>query len=360
MSMDELKKFFARKKILITGHTGFKGGWLASVLHRWGADVSGISLLPDTTPNLFDLVGLRENIRNHFADIRDFIPVYDILRKEKPEIIFHLAAQPLVREGYRDPLATFSTNVMGTVNVLEAARRAGSLRAFVVVTTDKVYDDSQGTDPYKENNPLGGHDPYSASKAAADIAANAYIESYFHPDNFGKTHRTLGAVVRAGNVIGGGDWGKDRLFPDILRSVYEKKEKVVIRNPLSIRPWQYVLEPLHGYLLLSQLLYTGDTKAVGAWNFGPSEESFVSVEDVVKKVFSILGKGEYEVVPDASLREAPVLTLDSSRARDLLGWRPRFVIDDAIRTTVNWYTDYYGGHASPEALVEKNIAAFFS
>lgn len=336
-----MRSFFKDKKILVTGHTGFKGAWLSQVLLNFGAKVAGVSLDPPTRQNLFEALNLEGRLTHYRADIRDLEKLQEILRKERPEAIFHFAAQALVREGYRDPHFTFSTNVLGTVNVLEAVRRVGRVRAVVVATTDKVYENRGTLYPYKEEDVLGGKDPYSASKAAADISTQSFIKSFFPAENLGRTHETGVAIVRAGNLIGGGDWGKDRLLPDIARSVYEEGKKILVRNPGSIRPWQHVLDPIRGCLLLAKELSSGNKNAVGAWNFGPKETNFITVDEVVKRSLSILEKGEYEIAPDNEKPEEAILILDASKASQHLGWQPRYHIDEALDRTLEWYKHFY-------------------
>ena len=230
--MENLQKFFKDKRVLITGHTGFKGSWLTQVLLNWGATISGVALKPNTKPSLFQTLGLEKKISNNFCDIRDFKKISEIVKKEKPEIVFHLAAQPLVRDSYDDPLYTFETNIMGTANILQAIKETNTARAAVIITTDKVYENKESGLPFKENDKLGGYDPYSASKAAAEIVISSYIKSFFNLTNYNKKHKTLIASARAGNVLGGGDWQKDRLIPDIVRAVFEKKEKIIFLSPL--------------------------------------------------------------------------------------------------------------------------------
>lgn len=333
--------FFKDKRVLVTGHTGFKGSWLAEVLLFCGAKVSGLSLRPHTNPNLFTLLRQQGRLNNFFGDIRHSETIKKIFSETKPEIVFHLAAQAIVRESYDDPLYTIETNVLGTANVLEAARQTGSVKSAIIVTSDKVYKNMEWERSYVEDDILGGHDPYSASKSAADIIAASFSHSFFHKDDFGRLHGTLVAQARAGNIIGGGDWGKDRLITDIVRACYEKQGRVAIRNPRSIRPWQYVLEPLYGYLLLAKELYGGNIDAVGPWNFGPGEENFMSVEEITQKAFAFLGRGESEVVPDNSKREAGILKLDPSKARRILNWHSKLNVDEALRLTLAWYENYH-------------------
>lgn len=354
-----MNDFFRGKKVLITGHTGFKGSWLTQILLRFGADVVGVSLVPEDKNGLFSILGLEGKIKNYFSDIRDFDGLKRIVSSERPEIVFHLAAQALVRESYDDPLTTYSTNVLGTANVMQALHEVGCARSVVVITTDKVYKNLEWIYPYRENDALGGYDPYSASKAAADIVTQSYIQSFFNPEAFGKKHQTLVAVARAGNVIGGGDWGKYRLVPDIMRSIMEKGEKLIMRNPHAIRPWEHVLEPLSGYLTLSQRLYEGKTVFSDTWNFGPNDESFVEVEAVVKQILTHLGKGEYEVQEDHSKHEANILKLDTTKAKSLLGWRPRLDFNENIEFTAAWYKNFYQKREDPILFTNRQIDLFF-
>ena len=338
--MENLQEFFKNKKILITGHTGFKGSWLTQVLLNWGAKVSGIALKPNTKPSLFQSLGLEKKIRNYFCDIRNFKKISEIIKKEKPEIVFHLAAQALVRDSYDDPLYTFETNIIGTANILQAIKEIDTVRASVIITTDKVYENKESGLPFKEDDKLGGHDPYSASKAAAEIVIASYIKSFFNPVDYNKKHKTLVASARAGNVIGGGDWSNDRLVPDLIKGVF-KKEKIIIRNPDAIRPWQYVLEPLYGYLLLAKKLYEGKRKFSGAWNFGPSNRNYVTVKEVVKKALELLKQGSYEIKRDSTKHEARLLRLDSKKAKELLGWQSQLDMKTILKFTFNWYKTFY-------------------
>lgn len=352
--------FYKDKKVLVTGHSGFKGAWLTKILCSWGAEVTGFSLPPNTMPNLFDTLGLSNQINaNYFADICDYKKLKEIISKTKPEIVFHLAAQPLVRDSYNDPLATYNINVMGTANVLQAVKEVGGVKSVVIITTDKVYENKERTEPYSETDSLGGYDPYSASKAAADIVTSSYIRSFFNPSDFGIKHHTLIGIARAGNVIGGGDWAKDRLIPDIIRAIFERQEDIIIRNPNSIRPWQHVLEPLRGYLMLAERLYNGEKRLSGAWNFGPHEESFVCVEDLVSSGISILKRGKYKIVPDDTKHEANILKLDIKKAIDELGWRPRLNFVDGLKLTFDWYREFYGSSKNMIDLTNNQIFSFF-
>lgn len=355
-----MEEFFRGKKILVTGHTGFKGSWLSQVLIQWGVDMVGVSLLPHTSPNLFSILGIEKKMRNYFLDIRDYSAVKQVMFKEKPEIVIHLAAQAIVRDSYDDPLKTYTTNTIGTTNILQAIKKVESVKSAVIITTDKVYKNKEWVFPYREIDELGGYDPYSASKAAADIIIDSYKSSFFNPRDYGIDHQTLMATTRAGNVIGGGDWGNHRLMTDIVRSVYEKKEKIIIRNPKATRPWEHVLEPINGYLILAKKLYEGDQHLVGAWNFGPDEDSFVPVEKVVDDSIALLGQGDYEVQEDQSKHEANILKLDTSKAKSILGWKPKLNLEDTLTYTMGWYKKYYEEGAEPmKGYTEWQIRSFF-
>lgn len=355
-----MNNFYKNKRVLITGHTGFKGAWLTQVLLLWGADVIGVSLTPDTQPNLFDILDIKSRIKNYFADIRDIETMREIFTKEKPEIVFHLAAQPIVRTSYDDPLGTFSTNVMGTANILEVVKETPSVTSVVIITTDKVYENKEWHYAYRENDPLGGHDPYSSSKAAADIVANSYIQSFFNPKDFGTKHHALVAIARAGNVIGGGDWAEYRLIPDVIKAVYHTNTHVEIRNPESVRPWQHVLEPLSGYLLLGKELYEKKTAISGVWNFGPNNDSFVSVRALAEGAKEILGKGDYKINPDKTKHEANLLKLDINKAIALLGWKPRLNFKETLNLTFIWYKHYYEKTEDIVEFTNKQINSFFA
>lgn len=359
--MENLQKFFKNKKVLITGHTGFKGSWLTEVLLSWGARVAGVALRPSTKPNLFEVLALKKRIRNYFIDVRDFEKIKRIFLLEKPEIVFHLAAQAIVRDSYDDPLYTFETNIMGTANVLQAAREAKTVRAVILATTDKVYSNKENNHRYRENDGLGGYcDPYSGSKAAAEMIISSYINSFFNPKERGRKHRTLLASVRSGNVIGGGDWGRERLIPDVVRAVFHGNRKVTIRNPESVRPWQYVLEPLRGYLILAKKLYEGKAVFSGAWNFGPTESGHLTVRKLIERTLKLLGRGSYVVKPDASSKvESHLLKLDNAKARKLLRWTPTLSINEALAWTMQWYSDFYQGE-DIRKISKQQIKSFFN
>ncbi len=323
-------QFWSGRPVLVTGHTGFKGSWLATWLNQLGAKVSGFALAPDTEPNLFTQMDLGKIFGQHFHDLRDREKIEQTLTANNPEIIFHLAAQPLVRQSYRDPLETFAVNVMGTANLLDAVSRSPHVKAVVVVTTDKCYLNNESIWPYRESDPLGGHDPYSASKACTEIVAHSFRESFLA----GRGIQV--ATARAGNVLGGGDWAADRLVPDCVRAAL-KGETVVLRNPKATRPWQHVLEPLLGYILLAERLHQGPPAQFDSFNFGPPTHGVRPVSDVAKSVMELLGGNVELQIRDSELHEATNLNLDSSKARALLGWRPRLTPDETLQWTAAWY-----------------------
>lgn len=326
------------KTVLVTGYTGFKGSWLVYWLKQMGANVVGYSLEAPTTPNHIDLLEL--NIVPVIGDIRDLEKLNKTFEQHKPDIVFHLAAQPLVRLSYENPIETYETNVMGTLKVLEACRTNG-VKAIVNITSDKAYDNKEWIWGYRENDPMGGYDPYSSSKGCADLLANSYRNSYFNVKEYKKTHNTLLASCRAGNVIGGGDWAQDRLITDIMLSVSEGK-KVSIRNPHATRPWQHVLEPLSGYLHIGQKLLEEKVEFGDAWNFGPSDEGSITVEEVVKNVNKHWDKIDYEINSDPNqLHEANLLKLDCSKAHILLKWKDVWDSSITFEKTVKWYKSYY-------------------
>nr|UXE44917.1 CDP-glucose 4,6-dehydratase [uncultured bacterium] len=323
--------FWRQRRVFLTGHTGFKGCWLAAWLQRNGADVAGYSLAPTTKPSLFDALNRAAAFQP--MDIRDAKLVERSLVQQQPSVVFHLAAQSLVRLSYESPIETFETNVMGTVNVLDAVRSCPSVKAVVVVTTDKCYENREWVWPYREDDPLGGHDPYSSSKACAEIATASYRRAFLEEMGIGV------ATVRAGNVIGGGDWARDRIVPDMVRAIIDKTA-CKVRNPRSVRPWQHVLDPLAGYVALAEQLVQNPKACSGAWNFGPSESNVRTVENVVDTFCRSWGDGaKWELFDGAasSHHEARALTLDSSKARAALKWRPLLEFDEAIRWTADWY-----------------------
>jgi CDP-glucose 4,6-dehydratase len=340
MGMNSFLSFFKGKRMLITGNTGFKGSWLSQMLLLAGANIVGYSLPPDSIPNMFNVVGLDKRMKTYFADIRNYDTFQNVLRKESPEILIHMAAQPLVRRSYDEPLYTYETNVVGTANVLQAMKSVGCVKSAVLITTDKVYENLCVKRSYTETDRLGGYDPYSASKACAELVIQSYIRSFFNTDKYGESHSTLVASARAGNVIGGGDWSEDRLIPDIIRSTMEKMEPVTIRNPDATRPWQHVMDPLTGYLLLAKGLHEGNKRFVGAWNFAPDEKD-ISVKEIVEKAIKIIGYGGYNIEADNTKHEMRYLHLSAEKAKKQLKWRPKFTNDSALEWTFEWYRQYY-------------------
>jgi len=325
------------RRVLVTGHTGFKGSWLALWLHELGASVTGVALPPESQPNHWDLLALPLDDRR--LDIRDIGTLQRVFSDTQPEIVFHLAAQPLVRRSYRDPLETWSTNVMGTANVLEACRQQPGVRAIVVVTSDKCYENREWAGGYCEIDRLGGHDPYSASKAGAELVAASYRSAFFH-------HETapLLATARAGNVIGGGDWAEDRLIPDLIRAL-ETGQPLEIRSPDATRPWQHVLESLSGYLLLGQRLLAGDSTCADAWNFGPEPDGNYAVSEMLGKISRHWEALRWHVTALPQPHEATLLCLDSSKARSLLRWQSAWNLDATLARTTEWYRAWLEGGA---------------
>lgn len=325
-------EFWVNKRVYLTGHTGFKGSWLSLWLQEMGAIVKGVALEPPTTPSLFVEANVSSDMISETGDIRNLDHVKRSMTEFNPDVLIHMAAQPLVRYSYNNPIETYATNVMGTANVLEAARLCGNLKAIVSVTTDKCYENKEWEWGYRENEPMGGHDPYSSSKGCAELVTSAYRRSYFHSNETASI-----ASARAGNVIGGGDWALDRLVPDILRA-FERGEKVIIRNPLSTRPWQHVLEPLSGYLVLAQALYEkGDTFAEG-WNFGPKDEDCQNVSWILDRMVENWGDGaSWELDQNLNPHEAGFLKLDCSKAVRRLKWKPKWNLIYTLEGIVSWH-----------------------
>ncbi len=330
-------KFWEGKRVLLTGHTGFKGSWLSLWLQSLGAELCGIALDAPTQPSLFDLAGVASGMQHHTADIRDAKVINKLIKNFRPEIVIHMAAQPLVRLSYQEPVDTFATNIMGTVNLLEAVRLAGGVRAVVNVTTDKCYENKEWVWGYREGEALGGHDPYSSSKACAELISHAYRASFL------SVQGTALATARAGNVIGGGDWAADRLVPDVLRALQEQ-ELVLVRNPHAVRPWQHVLEPLSAYLLLAQRLYEEGPSHSQSWNFGPREEDARPVKWIVETLCTQWGEdARWGIQEGDHPHEAGYLKLDSGKARQYLGWVPRWTLQTALTHVTDWHKAWLRG-----------------
>jgi CDP-glucose 4,6-dehydratase len=333
------------RRVLVTGHTGFKGGWLSLWLQHLGADVTGFSLPAPTDPSFFEQTRLADLVHHVEGDVRDMSAVESAVQKARPEVVFHLAAQSLVRYSYENPIETYATNVMGTAHLLDACRRAESVRAVVSVTSDKCYENREWVWPYRETDPMGGHDPYSSSKGAAELVISAYRRSFFE-----KGARM--ASVRAGNVIGGGDWATDRLVPDIVRAMMAG-ERPLIRNPNSVRPWQHVMEALGGYLQIAEHLLEGRDEFATAWNFGPSEEDAKPVGWIVDRMLEMWGAGGWDRPAGDHPHEATMLKLDCSKARAALGWRPRFRLEEALEKVVEWHKSVAEGDDAREVSIRQ-------
>lgn len=343
--------FWRDKRVLLTGHTGFKGSWLALWLQTMGAHVTGYSLDPLPGPSLFVLANIAEGLEDLRGDLRMADSLMSVVANARPQIVLHLAAQPLVHEGYSDPAGTYATNVMGTLHLLEAIRRVGGVRSCVLVTTDKVYANQEWSWPYRENEPLGGHDPYSSSKACCELLAQSYVASFFAPHRYAQHNFAL-ATARAGNVVGGGDFAVHRLIPDTLKA-WSEARPVLLRAPDAVRPWQHVLEPLAGYLQLAEALYARGPERAGAWNFGPRDEDMCSVGEVVRRLGDSWGTSPGQQVEPGDLHEARLLRLDSSRARDLLGWRPRWSLDECLLQTLAWDRSWRAGENMRQVTLEQ-------
>ena len=333
-ALDSLKG----ERVLLTGHTGFKGSWLCAWLESLGCEVTGYSLEPPSTPSHYSLLQPRH--RDLRGDVRDLESLFKAFSESRPSVVFHLAAQALVRPSYDAPVETFAANVMGTVNVLEACRRTPGVRSVVIVTSDKCYENREWLWSYREDEPMGGRDPYSASKGCAELVTSSYARSFFNPRDYGRGHETLVATARSGNVIGGGDWALDRIVPDLMRAASEKRS-VLIRNPRAVRPWQHVLEPLAGYLMLAAQLLRGEAGFARAWNFGPSGEDAVTVGEIAERAMALWPDLRLEFGSGQGPHEAGLLLLDASMARHRLGWKPAWPLDTGIERTVRWYREYY-------------------
>ncbi|MEK6208826.1 MAG: CDP-glucose 4,6-dehydratase [Pseudomonadota bacterium] len=333
--MTLFRDIYRNRRVLLTGHTGFKGSWLALWLNELGASTVGVALPPETTPNHWNLLKL--SINGHLQDIRDAVALAQLVNAVQPEIVFHLAAQPLVGRSYELPLDTWSTNVMGTANLLESCRQCPSVKAIVVVTTDKCYENQEQPKGYRETDRLGGRDPYSASKAAAELVAASYRQAFFH-----QSHIPLLATARAGNVIGGGDWSEDRLIPDLVRAM-QAGQPLEVRSPNATRPWQHVLESLSGYLMLGQKLLEGKEEFATAWNFGSDQEGNRTVESVLNSLKSEWPMLSWRQTARPQQHEATLLQLDSTKARQQLGWQPVWSLDEGLSATAQWYRAYQQG-----------------
>jgi CDP-glucose 4,6-dehydratase len=347
----ELIRIYRGRRVLVTGHTGFKGSWLCTWLAELGAQVTGVGLAPDTKPALFDAAGVANHLTSLLVDIRDMDAIRRTVESAQPEIVFHLAAQSLVRRSYTDPLETFATNVLGTAHVLEACRNCASIKAVVTVTTDKVYDNREWDRPYREIDPLGGTDPYSASKAAAEIVAAVYQKNLCRG-------RAAIATARGGNVIGGGDWADDRIIPDIVRAL-SAGAPIVLRNPDAVRPWQHVLELCEAYLELGARLFESSESFAEAWNFGPHASEHVTVAELTMMILEIWGCPEHRLqVQPSPLHEAKTLRLDISKALSRLSWKPKLNIRDAVSWTADWYKQFYQDPLGARANTLRQIHSF--
>jgi CDP-glucose 4,6-dehydratase len=349
--------FWKNKRVLVTGHTGFKGTWLVHWLKLMGVHVAGFSLSPPTSPSLFALTQASQNMISVMGDVRDLNSLRDIVSDFRPEIIIHMAAQALVRQSYINPADTYATNIMGTVNLLEAVRLVGGVRAVVNVTSDKCYENREWVWGYRETDPMGGYDPYSCSKGCSELITASFRNAFFNPDRY-DLHQVGLASARAGNVVGGGDWAEDRLAPDVIRA-FTQQRAVEIRRPDAIRPWQHVLEPLSGYLCLAEKLYQDGPRYAQAWNFGPPDSDARPVGWVVEQMAQLWGKGaEYKMDTRQHPHEAGFLKLDCSKARSLLGWSPRLGIEETLKWTIAWYKAYQRNPLSCRDMVEEQILRY--
>ena len=349
---------YKNRRVLVTGHTGFKGSWICLLLHKLGADVYGYALEPPTNPSLFNEAKIEELVTSFIEDIRDLERLKTVFQKVQPEIVIHMAAQALVRESYKNPVKTYEVNVMGTVNLLEAIRHTSSVKAVVNVTTDKCYENKEWHWGYRENEPMGGYDPYSNSKGCSELVTASFRNSFFNPKEYEK-HGVALASARAGNVIGGGDWAEDRLIADFIRAI-SKGQKVQIRSPYAIRPWQHVLEPLTGYLNLTEKLFTQGVKFAEGWNFGPDDSDAKNVEWITKTICELWGEGaSFNIDTNPQPHEANYLKLDCSKAKAELGWIPKWNIETTLKSIVDWNQSRISGENVRE-LCYKQIESYFS
>jgi len=352
------RSFYKNKKVFVTGHTGFKGSWLCLLLHKLGAQVSGFALNPPTNPSLYEAANIDALVDSTIGDIRNYDLLLATLQRTQPEIVIHMAAQPLVRESYKNPRETYEINVMGTVNLLDAARKIESIKAIVNVTTDKCYENREWHWGYRENEPMGGYDPYSNSKGCSELVTASFRNSFFNPKAYTE-HGVAVASARAGNVIGGGDWADDRLIPDFIRAI-TAGEEVKIRSPYAIRPWQHVLEPLTGYLTLAEALYTQGAQFAQGWNFGPDDSDARNVEWITKTICGLWGdNARYSVDTNPQPHEANYLKLDCSKAKAELQWYPKWNIHKTLETIVEWNKGLISGEDARE-ITEKQIEEYLS
>lgn len=350
--MEDFLAFYNRKKILITGHTGFMGSWLTKWLTMLGADVCGYALDPPTQPNLYETTNLSSKILDVRGDIRNAIMLRSAITEFQPQIVIHLAAQPIVLESYDDPVSTFDINVNGTVNLLNEIRKIKSVVEVIVVTSDKSYRNNEWVYPYRENDTLGGKDPYSASKSCQELVVDSFRKSYFADMSVNIS------TVRAGNVLGGGDWAKHRIIPDLVRGIISN-QVTKIRNPESVRPWQHVLEPISGILTLSEKMWN-DARYFGPWNFGPDYKSHITVSDLADKFINYYGAGKYEVVRNSSHMESEYLNLDISKVKNKLAWTPHYDLDKTVKVTAEWYQNYLEDAETIDHVTKKQIAEYAS
>jgi CDP-glucose 4,6-dehydratase len=358
MEINNFKDFYKGKRVLITGHTGFKGSWLCLILKQFDAEVYGYALEPPTTPSLFKEANVANTMTSFIGDIRDYTKLSECLLNVNPQIVIHMAAQPLVRESYSNPLETYDINVMGTANLLQACKNTQSVKSIVNVTTDKCYQNKEWYWGYRENDQLGGYDPYSSSKACSELVTASFRNSFFNPKEYNK-HGVAIASARAGNVIGGGDWANDRLIPDFIKAI-SKGEKLIIRSPYAIRPWQHVLEPLTGYLILAKKLFENGVEFGDSWNFGPEDNDAKNVEFLVKKICKLWGQGASSQIDNKlQLHEAHYLKLDISKAKSKLNWFPRWNIESALISVVDWNKAFLNGDNMFD-ITNQQIVDYFS
>lgn len=349
--------FYKNKKVFITGHTGFKGSWLCLLLNKLGAQIFGYALYPPTNPSLFDKARIDDIVSSFYNDIRDYEALKNALEQVQPDVVIHMAAQPLVRESYKNPIETYAINVMGTVNLLDICRKIKSVKSIVNVTTDKCYENKEWLWGYRENEPMGGYDPYSNSKGCSELVTSSFRSSFFNPKDYVQ-HGVGLASARAGNVIGGGDWAEDRLIPDFIRSIINRKG-VKIRSPYAIRPWQHVLEPLTGYLKLAKELYQNGEKYSSGWNFGPDDNDAKNVEWIISTICNIWGdEAYYSVDNNPQPHEANYLKLDCSKAKAELGWYPKWNIDKALKSIVEWNKAFLNDE-DVRLITENQIEEYF-